>query len=228
MPRSSTNESPPSPARRPHGCLANLLGVVALALLVGLGSWLWDAVVEAPWAHTFSHLTGDDRDGRALLTGPWIGAVTSPSGRLRGVLWLRIERRQWGASGRTPGVTGPSYPDFSGDARVCGLGSRDPTTTAPRKLWGYASRDASRMHVQFPYAPGPHWNLHALEGAWHRADGALVFETRLDSNGGSAPGGAPQDDAKTIRVTLRRAAGEQEFGAACRGIGVRTALPMPR
>ena len=120
-------------------------------------------------------------------------------------------------------MSGPSYPDFAGEARVCGLGSRDPGTAAPRALWGYASRDASRIHVQFPFAQGPQWNIGALEGAWHRADGALVFETTLDSNGRSAPGGAAGDDARQIRVTLKRAVGERAFEEACGAIGAATA-----
>jgi len=51
------------------GCLNRLLGVVGLALLVGICAWLWDALVEAPSAHSRPGLIGRDDGGRGTLTG---------------------------------------------------------------------------------------------------------------------------------------------------------------
>jgi hypothetical protein len=197
-------------AKRRPGCLTTVFGVVVLAVIVGSGAWLWDAVVEAPWAHALP-LVGTTAGGvPATLTGEWLGDVTSPSGRLHGVVWLRIERRQWGGAGRTRGVSGPSHPDFGGTARVCGLAD----AAGPRKLWGWASRDASLVHATIPFAPGPAWNLGALDGAWDRDGGTLTLTGRLDDNGGSARGGAPADTREPTRITLRPGR-EAEFERRC-------------
>ena len=206
---SSGPSAAPLATRRP-GCLTTVFGVAVLAMIVGAGAWLWDAVVEAPWAHALPRF-GRSVDGRpATLTGEWLGELTSPSGRLHGFLWLRIERRHWGSAGRTRGVSGPSHPDFAGTARVCGLAE----AAGPRKLWGYASRDASLVHATIPFAPGPAWNLRALDGAWDRDGGTLTLAGRLDDNGGSAPGGAPADTREPTRITLHQGS-ETEFERRC-------------
>jgi hypothetical protein len=197
-------------AKRRPGCLARLLGLVALGLLAGAGAWLWDAVVEAPWAHVLPWLgkTGDRRP--ATLTGEWLGDVVSPSGRIHGVLWLRIERRHWGSAGRTRGVGGASHPDFAGTARLCGLSN----ASGPRELWGWASGDASRVHAVLPFAPGAVWNVGALDGAWSPEAGTLTLTGRLDSNGGRAPGGPAADETTPTTITLRSGS-ERDFEARC-------------
>lgn len=218
--RSLSSSPSPSPAAKRPGCLGTMLGLLGLGLLVGIGSLLWDALIEAPWAHSMQSLAGPDRDGRGTLTGSWVGEITSPSQQLHGVLWLQIERRQWGKAGRTSGVSGPSYPDFSGTARLCGL-SMDPNTTGPRKLWGYANRDASHVHATISFAPGRVWNLGALDGAWNRAAGTLTLAGRLDSNGGTARGGTPADDRLPTTITLRRSTERGAFEQRCMARGVK-------
>ena len=209
----------PGPSAR-SGCLSRLLGLLGLALVVGLGAWAWDALVEAPWAHSLLSMTGQD-GGRSTLTGPWLGEFTSPSGRLHGVLALDIERRQWGKAGRTRGVTGPSYPDFAGTARLCGLSS-DPNTTGPRKLWGWASRDGSRVHAVVPFDPGGEWNLSALDGAWHRDAGKLTLTGKLVARGGNATRSALVDDHQLVSITLTRSTGHEAFEQRCLASGVKS------
>jgi len=213
MPRmTATPPTSPTAKKRP-GCLTTLFGLAVVAVLVGVGAWLWDALVDAPWAHALPWGAKSAADARpATLTGEWLGEFTSPSGRLRGVLWLRIERRQWGSAGRTSGVSGPVHSDFAGTARLCGVCD----ATGPRKLWGWASRDASRVHATIPFAPGPVWNLRALDGSWDRASGTLTLTGRLDDNGGSARGGAPADVRAPTTITLRPG-GEPEFEQRCGG-----------
>jgi len=213
----------PSSAAVPRagpGCLSRLLGVVSLALLVGIGAWLWDALIEAPWAHSLPGLIGRDDGGRGTLTGSWLGAFTSPSRQLHGVLELKIDRRQWGSSGRTRGVTAPSYPDFAGTARLCGL-STDPTTTGPGPLWGYANRDGSLVHVVLHFAPGHVWNLGALNGAWNRDAGTLTLAGKLNNNGGTASGGTPADDHQPTTITLTRSAEHDTFEQRCAALGLK-------
>jgi hypothetical protein len=185
---------------------------------VGVGAWLWDALVEAPWAYSVSSLAGQDDRGYDTLTGAWLGEFTSPSQQLHGVLALQIERRQWGSSGRTRGVTGPSQADFAGTARLCGL-STDPKTIAPRELWGYANRDASLVHVTISFVPGQFWNLGALNGAWHRDAGTLSLAGKLDNNGGTASGGSPADARLPTTITLKRARDHDSFEQRCRARG---------
>jgi hypothetical protein len=191
-----------------------VLGVVGLALSVGLCAWLWDALIEAPWAHSLPGLIGRDDGGRGTLTGSWLGTFTSPSGQLHRVLELQIDRRQWGSSGRTRGVTGPSYPDFAGTARVCGL-SRDSRTTAPSPIWGYANRDGSLVHVILHFAPGHIWNLGALNGAWNRDAGTLTLVGTLHNNGGKASGGTVADERQPTKITLQRNSGHDSFQQRC-------------
>ncbi|MFO1428292.1 MAG: hypothetical protein U1F11_15245 [Steroidobacteraceae bacterium] len=200
----------PRPAPRPRGCLTTLFGALTLLLLAGVAAWAWDAIVEAPWAHSlrqpFAENAGDT-DGRSLLTGPWVGTVVSAGGTVRGELRLRIERRSFGAQGRTSGVGGPSYPDFKGEARVCGLGADEGAASAPRDLWGYASRDGSVVHVQFPFSQAAPWNLDGIAGAWRREAGELVLEMRVVRNHSVAWGGAEKEAlGRKVRVVLRRAA----------------------
>lgn len=206
----------PRPAARRRGCLPTLLGALVLLLLAGIAAWAWDAIVEAPWAHSlrrpFAENSGD-ADGRSLLTGPWVGTVISAGGTVRGELRLQIERRDFGAQGRTSGVSGPSYADFKGEARVCGLGANAPS--APRGLWGYASRDGSVVHVQFPFAQEAPWNLDGIDGAWHRETGELVLSMRVVRNHSVAWSGAEKEAlGKKVRVVLRRAAAGT-FGRGC-------------
>jgi hypothetical protein len=204
--------------RAAPGCLTRLLGLLGLALLVGIAAWLWDALIEAPWAYSLASLVGQDEGGHGTLTGPWLGEFTSPSRQLHGVLALQIERRQWGSAGRTRGVTGPSYPDFAGTARLCGL-STDPKTTAPRDLWGYANRDGSLVHAVISFAPGHDWTLGALNGAWNRDAGSLTLAGKLDNNGGSASGGTRADDRQPTTITLKRSTDRDTFERRCRARG---------
>jgi hypothetical protein len=215
VPRSARPGS--APART--GCLGRLLGLLGLGLLVGLGAWAWDALIEAPWAHSLRGVVGQEVDGRGTLTGPWLGEFTSPGGRLRGVLALQIERRQWGSAGRTRGVTGPSDPDFAGTARLCGL-SAGPDTTGPRELWGHASRDGSRVHVVLSLAPGREWTLGALDGAWNRQAGTLTLAGKLGHHGATRSGGAADDDHQATTITLTRSTGRDAFEQRCLARGL--------
>ena len=117
-------------------------------------------------------------------------------------------------------MTGPSYPDFAGTARLCGL-SADPQTTAPRKLWGYANRDGSVVPATISFVAGRIWNLGALNGAWNRDAGTLSLAGKLGSNGGTASGGTPADDRQPTTINLRRSTGYHASEQRCRARGLK-------
>ena len=217
-PNDHPNSPPAGPGTRP-GCLGRLIGAVVLAVLAGIGAWLWDALIEAPWAYSLSSLVGQDKDGRGTLTGPWIGEFSSPSQRLHGVLDLQIERRQWGSAGRTRGFTGPPQPDFAGTARLCGLPT-DPTSKGPRKLWGYAHRDGSLVHAVIYDGPEHGWDLGALNGSWNRDTGTLTLAGNLRSHGGPARGGNAADDRQPVTITLTRGISRDAFEQRCTARGL--------
>jgi hypothetical protein len=192
------------PAKR-SGCLSKLLGLFVLGVILGAAVVVWDAWVEAPWAHAFH--------GGPKLTGEWVGEFRAASGR-RGALYLEIVRMDYGTAGRSRAVVGPPWPTFGGSARVCGLSD----WTAHRAIYGVANRSASEVHLSVYSSPGNVWNLGELRGSWLRE--RLVLRGTL-SNNGAAP--HPEDERVPTQIELRPST-EADFEALCQRLGIATVL----
>lgn len=144
------------------GCVFGLLILLgAMYLILTVFNDGWDALLEAPWAHSLF--------GRPTLTGTWTGEFTSPSGIQFG-LYLDIGRAHR-ASGRyyTERQVGAI---IDGQAQWCDNGGRHaesiPIQGSVPAFTGF-NGSADNIHVALDLASRPQLGLlpDEFEGSWH-------------------------------------------------------------
>ena len=130
-----------------RGCGAQLLKLAVVLGVVGVGAYVFDSRIVAPWAY----------GSGATLTRTWVGEFRTPTGRT-GVLELdlrhvMVERRSWGWHG---------YGLLAGTARSCGL-THGPTYQAR----GSASRSGGDvlLTIQVPKPAVEGLYVHELRGS---------------------------------------------------------------
>lgn len=208
------NETPSNPRRKGRasigcGCALVILLFSTFILFPAL-NYGWDALVDAPWAHSIN--------GRPTLTGTWTGEFTSPSGVHFAVL-LDLRRTRL-ASGNYYNEKGVG-PRIDGLAQWCdnqgrrGDNIRIGGNVPPKLSIGY--RDSVEgvhlfLEIKEPAPAGP--LINEFNGSWH-TDTLTLTPTFIVSDGKVriVPDNDP-DLTETISVTLKK--GDQStFDALC-------------
>jgi hypothetical protein len=177
-------------------------GAAAALLVLSVGSDWFDRAWRYPWSNAAS--------GRPTLTGQWVGALATGSGRPRGV-FLELERDIPEPRRRCRGCS-----TIKGRALTCDEGGREQRY---RVTGNPDDRRATRLHLgTIPTADPPPDGLElgTLVGRWD-GDGLLALAAEFHwRKGTSAISGTDDPDTGVDAPVRLRRGSETEFRAACR------------
>lgn len=181
-----------------RGCFGQLVGCVALLVIVAVIFYAFDRYVIAPWAH-----------GAPRLTRTWVGDFRTPSGR-HGALELDLRHQISGQRGRD--VTRSGRGVITGTAHSCGL-----VQWPAYDLHGSANRSGSDVVIVIdqpsPAPDGLYW--HDLRGSW--SGDSLRLSGVLSAYAGTTHTyhGSAVDENQPTRITLHPAT-TTDYDRACR------------
>jgi hypothetical protein len=192
--------------RQSPGFLAWMLVIIALVASALLPWRVLDRLF-LPWA--FEH------GGRPALTGDWVGALTTATGRPRGVRFEMYLPEPGGDAGLVRDWRSAPYGELAGTARVCDERGQVRSYTIDGEP---EDRQATRLslHASPAETPAPEGlTLSWIKGAWDRAGRLDLLVTFYWEKDGAAISGAAYPATRAEAALRMTRGGAAEFRAVC-------------
>jgi hypothetical protein len=211
------NNNPSKPRKRGRTCLgcgAALLIVLLAVFGLYFFNTVWDALVDAPWAHALN--------GRPTLTGTWTGEFTSPGG-IQFAILLDIHRAR--------NSDGTYYNErkvgehIDGQAQWCDSQGHHIANipiagdVPPSFNLGYRDH-LDQVHIVLDYVnPPPTGGIlpHEFNGGW-QVDTLTTKPKFAESNGANLVVTSSDSDPANLMTVVLKKGNQSAFDALCKRI----------